>query len=127
MMPAHDEGAAMYGRGYNLWLGIFWLAVLGFVLSRELILPANVASRFAGPEGWLAVLVAAAFAIYNFSRWWMLRSSAVNRGYRVNPLAEHLPDPDNPRPKYERNPELDFTKREEKTENEPRMNTDKHG
>ena len=37
-----------------------------------------------------------------------------NRAVRVNPLAERLPDPDNPAPKWEPNPDLDFTKKDDR-------------
>ena len=115
-MGVTDGGAAMFGRGYNLTLAGFWLLILAFVLARELVLPPNAASQLSGPQGWVAGVVAGSFAVYNLARWWAVRSSS-SRGVRVNPLAERLPDPDNPAPKWEPNPELDFTKSEGKTEN----------
>jgi hypothetical protein len=100
----------MFGRGYNLTLAGFWLVVLAFVLAREAVLPPAIAAKFGGPEGWVCGLVAAGLAIYNLARWWALRSAYTRRAVQVNPLAERLPDPDNPPPKWEPNPELDFTK-----------------
>src|SRR5262245_54131879 len=106
----------MFGRNYNLTLMAFWLLVLTFVLAREHLLPEKAAAQLAGPEGWLAGFVAAGFAVYNFARWWAVRGAYTNTAVHVNPLAEHLPDPDNPPPKWEPNPELDFTKDENKAE-----------
>ena len=100
----------MFGRGYNLTLAGFWLLLLVFVLARELFLPPEVAAKMAGPQGWIAALVAGGFAVYNLARWWAVRSAPANRAVRVTPLAERLPDPDRPEPKWEPNPELDFTK-----------------
>lgn len=108
----------MFGRGYNLTLMGFWLLVLAFVLAREWLLPPQAAAQLSGPQGWICGVVAAAFAIYNFARWWALRQAHYPRAVRVNPLAERLPDPDNPPPKWEPNPELDFTKGEQ---GEPRQ------
>ena len=107
----------MLGRGYNLLLAGFWLLMLVLVLAREWILPPHIASKLGGPEGWICAIVAGAFVVYNLARWWAVRSAYSNRAVRVNPLAERLPDPDKPEPKWEPNPELDFTKREERTEN----------
>ena len=104
----------MFGRGYNLTLAVFWLLVLAFVLARELILPPEVAAKVAGPQGWVAALVAGAFAAYNLARWWSRRAAAADRAVRVNPLAERLPDPDNPALKWEPNPELDFTRKDDR-------------
>src|SRR5437868_10056868 len=98
----------MFGRGYNLTLASFWLLVLAFILARELVLPPKAAEQLAGPQGWICGIVAGAFAVYNFARWWALRGAYSNNAVRVNPLAEHIPDPDNPPPKWEPNPELDF-------------------
>ena len=98
----------MFGRGYNLLLAGFWLLVLAFVLARELILPPEVAAKLSGPQGWIAAIVAGGFAIYNLARWWAMRS-VTSHGIRINPLAERLPDPDNPEPKWQPNPVLDFT------------------
>jgi hypothetical protein len=114
MMGETTGGATMFGRSYNLPLAGLWLLVLVFVLARELILPPEVAAKVAGPQGWIAAIVAGGFAVYNFARWWATRSLR-NRAVQVNPLAERLPDPDRPEPKWEPNPELDFTKRDEKT------------
>jgi hypothetical protein len=106
----------MFGRGYNLPLAAFWLMVMVFVLARELILPPEAAAKLAGPNGWICAIVAGGFAVYNMARWWATRALRT-RGVHVNPLAERLPDPDKAETTREPNPELDFTKREEKTEN----------
>ena len=101
----------MFGRGYNLTLAGFWLVVLVvIILARQGVFPPQIAQKFDGPEGWACGLVAAGLAIYNLARWWALRSAYSQRAVQVNPLAERLPDPDNPPPKWEPNPELDFTK-----------------
>ena len=71
------EGAAMFGRGYNLPLAGFWFMVMVFVLAREVFLPPEVAAKLAGPQGWICAIVAGGFAIYNVARWWALRTRRI--------------------------------------------------
>ena len=105
----------MYGRNYNFAWMLLWLAVVVFMLVREFVLPARMRDQIGGPNGGpnggLAVVVALALALYNFTRWWAMRAAYdPTRGVRVNPLAEARYDPDNPPLPVVPNPELDFTK-----------------
>jgi hypothetical protein len=99
---------------YYVLLAVSWGVVAFLLLLPDSVL-SEKARAGAAPIGRtvqvMLGLAAVALGTYFLARWWVLPAGGISRGVQVNPLAERLPDPDNPAPKWEPNPDLDFTKK----------------
>ena len=99
----------MFRRHYNLVMVGFWLFVMACLVIPDVMLPDKLRQHIRAPAGMMVGLLAFAFAVYNFARWWSYQALYRNRAIRkANPLEVRKLDPADE--KYEPNPALDFLK-----------------
>ena len=94
-------------RNFNLILGLFWILLGGGILLWRALDPERNA-RMGGINMTLLGVGALALAVYNLTRWWLLRPRP-----ETDWLGRDFP-PRQPPKVVEYNPELDFNKPEGK-------------
>ena len=112
MIGITDEGAAMSVHSMRLVLGILFLLLAATLFARRWLMP-GLDDRFDPLRMNLGAALALVFAGLNLARWYSIRSY---RRDKATPVRTPLqPDPSIVRPEPP-NPELDFTRAEEKKE-----------
>jgi hypothetical protein len=100
-------------QSMRLVMGVLFLLLAGVIFTRAWLIP-GLDARFNSLRMNLGGVLALVFAGLNFARWYVIWS---HRRAQATPARTPLqPDPSLVRPEPP-NTELDFTKREEKTEN----------
>ena len=93
-------------------MGVLFLLLAGMIFARAWLAP-GLDARYDSLRMNLGGVLALIFAGLNFARWYVIWSHRRMRATPVRTPLQHDPSLVRPEPP---NPELDFTKREEKTE-----------